>query len=90
MQTSISLKWKPNLPHVQQEGFTCIFYACPGYLQIWQRSDLKWLRKDWDTIFPIVREKEILVAMTTTFFIQSAPKPNAGFPDPIDATYKIW
>ena len=24
MQTSISLKWKPNLPHVHQEGFTCM------------------------------------------------------------------
>ena len=24
MQTSVSLKWKPNLPHVHQEGFTCM------------------------------------------------------------------
>ena len=24
MQTSISLKWKPNLPYVHQEGFTCM------------------------------------------------------------------
>ena len=24
MQTSISLKWKPNLPHVHQERFTCM------------------------------------------------------------------
>ena len=32
MQTSISLKWKPNLPHVHQEGFTCMIF--PKLFQI--------------------------------------------------------
>ena len=37
MQTSISLKWKPNLPHVHQEGFTCM----PGWgFQIEPRSQV--------------------------------------------------
>ena len=34
MQTSVSLKWKPNLPHVHQEGFTCM-HSYPVGLDVW-------------------------------------------------------
>ena len=37
------------------------------------------LRKGEDTISPIISQWEILVAMTTTVLIQSAPKPKAAF-----------
>ena len=58
------------------------FYAYPGYMQVWHRSDPKWLRKGGGIIFPIISQWEILVAMTTTVLIQSAPKPYADFPPP--------
>ena len=48
MQTSISLKWKPNPLHVHQEGFTCmyqilwktknIFYIKVGGVSIFEQS----------------------------------------------------
>ena len=57
------------------------FYAHLGYLQVWRRSD-KNDRKAGDTISPIVSQQELLVAMTTTVLIQSAPKHNAAFPTP--------
>ena len=42
----------------------------------------KWLRKGGDTSFSIISQRELLVAMTTTVLIQSAPKPYAAFPPP--------
>ena len=47
-------------------------------------------KKRGDTIFPIISQWEISVAMVTTVLIRSALKPNAAFPHPKDATDKIW
>ena len=57
------------------------FYACPHYLQVWQRSD-PLTEKSGDIVFPIVCQWELSVAMVTTVLIQSAPKPKAAFPPP--------
>ena len=66
--------------------------ACPRYLQVWQRSDYRWLRKRGDTVFSIICQCELSVAIVTTLLIRSVPKPKAAFPppQPKGASDKIW
>ena len=48
------------------------------------------IKNEWEKVETPLKVNELLVAVTTTVLIQSAPKPNAAFPLPIDATHKIW
>ena len=66
------------------------FYVCIWYLQVWPRSYQKWPRKGGDTIFPIISQWEILVAMTTTVWSNLPKNLIQPFPHPNDATHKIW
>ena len=65
-------------------------YICHRYLQVSKISDQKQPRKRDDALFPIISLWVLSVAMETKFLIWSAPKPNAAFPPPNDASYKIW
>ena len=58
------------------------FYACPRYLQVWGRSDQKWMCYRADIIFSIINLWKLSVAMETRILIQSAPKPYAAFTPP--------
>ena len=40
------------------------------------------LGKDGDTIFPIISQWQLFIALTTTILIHSAPKPNVAFTPP--------
>ena len=53
-------------------------------------SNQKQPRKGGDTIFPIIRQLGLSVAMDTRVLIQYASKHYAAFPHPSDATHKIW
>ena len=59
------------------------------YLKVLRRSDTKGQRKGGYTIFPIISQRETLVAITTTVLIQSAANIMQSFPHHIDATHKI-
>ena len=47
-------------------------------------------RKSGDIVFSIITLWELLVAMKTGVLIRSGPKSNAAFPQPNDASNKIW
>ena len=48
MQTSISLKWKPNLLHVHQDGFTCMLDSCSCSKR--KSKCCNCCHEDWQTI----------------------------------------
>ena len=52
------------------------FYASPGYLHVWRRSDQKWERGDM--VFTIISHGELSVAMATTVLMESAPNPKSS------------
>ena len=54
-----------------------------------KESDQKQPRKGGDTIFPIISQWGLSVAMDTRVLIQSPSKPYAAFPHASDATHKI-
>ena len=58
------------------------FYAHPGYLQGWWKSDQNWRRYHADNIFPIISQRGLLVAMETKLLIRSPPEAFAAFPQP--------
>ena len=62
-------------------------YECP-WTKVKQQYK-KQRRKGGDTIFPIISQWGLSIAMDTKVLIQSAPKMHP-FPHPNDATHKIW
>ena len=66
------------------------FYACLEHMQVWQRSDQKWRRKNWRHFSHYMFNGRFWLPWQPQFWSNLPQNLMQPFPYSIDTTHKIW